>query len=468
MRYGRGVALLAMGLVSACQRIDPGVTGTGGPLDFGNLPPLPDGGIPISLGTPPILLPDGTTTTEPCVAVKTESMAIREKFCAGCHGPGKSQGQPLFDFVLDDEKLMATTYPQSGLLFIAPGDPGHSEVYQRVSLGLMPPSASDIANQASARPTTSDISVLREWIMCLGPGGTVQSSGGAVGTGGSGGNGNSVGGDNGNGGGGMAGQGGENGDGGMTGSGGTAGESGATGGGGGKIGSGGTVGQGGNGDGSGGNSDGSGGALGSSGGGVRGGGLAGGGVNSTGGLASSGGVLAFAGRTGTGPAGGSGGGGNGAGAPDAQPLANLLSNGDFANGETHWHVTVNNGVGISHAVNRGQFCVSLPANAAATVGYPVELALAVPMAAGATYDFSYQVSSTSLAVNFEAKVGQAVTPFASAVDYMGETVGLNVLRTNTHVFAANTSEDECGVAITVTTGASPSTVCIDNVSLSVR
>lgn len=447
-------------LGSGCQKLDDKAGGSAAPMDFGNVAPLPDGGTPVILETPPILLANGSTTTDPCTAVKAESMRIRETFCRSCHGPDGTQGQPLFNFVLDDDKLTTTTFVPSGLLFVAKGDPEHSELYQRVSLGLMPPGASDIANQSSIAPTISDVSVLREWIMCLGP--QTTSTGGTGGRGGTGGS------DDGRGG--AMGTGGRNDDsqnggtggrteeqentGGATESGGAVGTGGATGRGG-AMGTGGETDSGGA-TGSGGAAD-SGGAMGSGGATTRGGSTGTGGVPAgTGGVRGTGGVQATGGALGTGGGQGTGG----------RPGTNLVTNGNFANGETEWHVTVEAGIGVTHMITAGQFCVRLPINASATVGFPVDVGASFALAAGATYQFSYQVSSTSQAINFEAKVGGAILPYTDVADFMAEPVGANQLRTNTHLYTPSIASSTNGVALTITTGNTAATVCIDNVSVS--
>ena len=143
-----------------------------------------------------------------------------------------------------------------------------------------------------------------------------------------------------------------------------------------------------------------------------------------------------------------------------------MTNGDFANGETEWHVTVSAGVGISHMIVGGQLCVSLPANASASVGYPVDLSATFALAAGTRYQLSYQVSSTSQAINFEAKVGGATAPFTNVVDFMAEAAGPpNQPRTNSHPFTPAVASSSTGVAFTITTAA-PSTVCVGNVWVS--
>jgi hypothetical protein len=123
-----------------------------------------DGGIPVVTATPPIELADGSTTTDPAVATEQQSIAIRQKYCASCHAPPASMGG--LGVILDDRALLdavsSTVTDDAGIAvrLVIAGNPEGSRLYERVVRGEMPPQA--------PRPTVSDISVLREWILtCL-------------------------------------------------------------------------------------------------------------------------------------------------------------------------------------------------------------------------------------------------------------------------------------------------------------
>jgi hypothetical protein len=141
------------------------------PLDSGaamgsNAPPT------IALETPPISLPDGTTT-DPCVLTTLQATEILGTYCAGCHGggsPGAHQGQTPLDFVLDFDKLkVARSTVPGNPRFAVPGFPDASRLYVRIAGGEMPP-VPPLGLPPLPRPTVSDISVLYEWIAsCLGP-----------------------------------------------------------------------------------------------------------------------------------------------------------------------------------------------------------------------------------------------------------------------------------------------------------
>ena len=105
--------------------------------------------------------------------------------CAVCHEAGiHSMGLPVFDFVMEPQKLTSTVWPrQTGapLRFVIPGDPDHSVVYTRaVVLQDMPPVYQNIAVPDPPRVSAADGRILNDWITsCLGPD---HGTGGATGT----------------------------------------------------------------------------------------------------------------------------------------------------------------------------------------------------------------------------------------------------------------------------------------------
>jgi hypothetical protein len=145
--------------------------GTGGHPDAGNVGSGaaggPSGG---GSGGGPVL--DGGA--DACDAVRSQARTILEVNCAFCHqAPGN---QANFDFILDLDKLK-TGVSSTGQRFVVPGDPDQSRIYQRMSVGEMPPAG------RMPRPSMSDIEVIRQWIAsCFdGTGGWDRpDSGGAV------------------------------------------------------------------------------------------------------------------------------------------------------------------------------------------------------------------------------------------------------------------------------------------------
>jgi len=174
--------LLCAPLAFACQQLDSSASSENPQPDFGNVPDPGNGTIPDQTETPPILLDDGTTTTDPCVKVTQDADKIRQNHCAGCHQaatPGaQTIGAPL-TFIMNDAMLSNTPTPTTnsdwvaaGLMdYVKPGDPEHSLIYWRAAIqGDMPKPAQD-PSQISYPPTTlSEDSILHEWILhCMPP-----------------------------------------------------------------------------------------------------------------------------------------------------------------------------------------------------------------------------------------------------------------------------------------------------------
>jgi hypothetical protein len=148
-----------------------------------------DGTIPFLQQTPPIYLPDGTTTNDPCVDIEGLSMTIRQAYCGNCHGTGSGAGQGGFNSVLDDKSLVSnTTKSTTSPHFVVPGDPYASYVYIRIADGTMPP-ASTAGGPQNPMPTAADLSVLYGWIQACVPGPNTGyvNGGGFYGPGGDGG-----------------------------------------------------------------------------------------------------------------------------------------------------------------------------------------------------------------------------------------------------------------------------------------
>ena len=118
---------------------------------------------------------------------------------------------------------------------------------------------------------------------------------------------------------------------------------------------------------------------------------------------------------------------------------------------------------VTHAVTAGAFCITLGAAATVTIGYPSGGAPAFPITSGVSYLFSYQASVTGSATTLEAKVGQTFIPYdATGSTWTNEPVG-TALQTFSHTFTRGSTDSMMGVAFNLAGG--PSTVCIDNVSV---
>jgi hypothetical protein len=161
--------------------------------------------------------------------------------------------------------------------------------------------------------------------------------------------------------------------------------------------------------------------------------------------------------------GGANGGVGGATGTGGQSAGNLIVNGDFSNGEDSWGFPVMTG-GVTHAVTGGALCVTLSGTSSVTIGYPSGATPPFQIIGGASYRFSYQASVSAGNTTFEAKVGNTQPPLydATGSDWMNEPLSAT-LQTFTHTFTRASTDSSMGVAFNLAGG--PSTVCVDNVTL---
>jgi hypothetical protein len=127
-----------------------------------------------ALDTPPIDLPNGDTAPNGCAAVTWQATDMLRTYCGQCHGgqdAGARRGQPPFDYVLDFQRMASARSatvpdprdPTQGMVFMVPGDPEDSRVYQRIYDNEMPPQL-PVGLDPLPRPSVSDISVLYTFI----------------------------------------------------------------------------------------------------------------------------------------------------------------------------------------------------------------------------------------------------------------------------------------------------------------
>jgi hypothetical protein len=185
----RGKLLPCVLLVGAClQPVDDNAATPPPPVDPNAQPTttiLPTA-LPIGLSVDD----EGQTTDDPCVKTRRDKTEILTAYCAPCHSGATALGLPPWNFVLDDAKLVTEQWIREGQppqRFVIPGDPDHSAIYVRAAIvGDMPPQPTDLGSPRNPRPSLSDLSVLREWIMHCAPGAPAEG-GGAGGAGGGGG-----------------------------------------------------------------------------------------------------------------------------------------------------------------------------------------------------------------------------------------------------------------------------------------
>jgi endoglucanase len=154
-----------------------------------------------------------------------------------------------------------------------------------------------------------------------------------------------------------------------------------------------------------------------------------------------------------------------------QPANNQIVNGDFSSGSSSpWGITVNTTgtVGVSGSVTNGQYCVYVPGEAAVTIGWPSSGSPVAMLKSGTTYEFYYQASvSGGPLYSFEAKVGQAVSPYGLDYSTSADLASLGPsLQTFIHTFSLSIADSVAGIAFNIETYyMMPATVCIDNVAL---
>jgi len=163
--------------------------------------------------------------------------------------------------------------------------------------------------------------------------------------------------------------------------------------------------------------------------------------------------------SGTGGTGGSGQGGGGG----TVTGTNLVTNGDFTQGQMFWKYILNGGGNDSHGVTNVMFCAAI-GNQSVTIGWDPSPGPALMLASGTHYRFSYKASASTALITFTSKVGHAVDPFGT--DFQQDVQVPTNLTSFMHDFTPNNPDDQTGIAFIIqgpNTGTS--NVCIDDVSL---
>ena len=121
-------------------------------------------------------------------------------------------------------------------------------------------------------------------------------------------------------------------------------------------------------------------------------------------------------------------------------------------------------------VTNGLFCVTEPtAYTLFNIGWPTTSSPVAVFQASTTYELYYQISTTAPLYSFSAKVGSAPGATASLTHLMttgtqGEPTAGAGLQTFAFTFVPG-ADPTAGVVFLLYSGASPTTVCIDNVAL---
>jgi hypothetical protein len=149
---------------------------------------------------------------------------------------------------------------------------------------------------------------------------------------------------------------------------------------------------------------------------------------------------------------------------------NLIVNGDFSAGASHWGLTVDSDTvdgGVTSSAASGRFCVVFEPGASATLGWPSNPADALTLSPG-TYDLSYEVEATA-PLQVEARFGVDVAPY-NDVNFDVFDMPEATLETFSHTFTITAEEQNAGLAFNFpgvggVEVATTATVCFANVSL---
>ena len=140
---------------------------------------------------------------------------------------------------------------------------------------------------------------------------------------------------------------------------------------------------------------------------------------------------------------------------------NLITNGDFSDGDAGWALTLggrDTGPYFpSTAVSNGRYCVSLQNSTTAsglTIGWPSDASHAASLAGGTTYRLTYQACATSAPDMFEVKVGQAIAPYIADYDVTTDRPGSS-FQPVSHTFTPAANDAQAGVAFNFSAKAPP-------------
>ncbi|MFE0079359.1 cellulase N-terminal Ig-like domain-containing protein, partial [[Kitasatospora] papulosa] len=146
-----------------------------------------------------------------------------------------------------------------------------------------------------------------------------------------------------------------------------------------------------------------------------------------------------------------------AGAQEAEPGPEQISNGDFAAGTAPWWWTAN----APSAVSDGRLCAQVPAGTAnawdVIVGQND-----VPIAAGESYELSYSASSTA-PLTVQTRVQEAAEPYTTVLA-TADPVGTEATQV-TRTFTASVDLPVASVQLQIGGGERATTFCLDDVSL---
>jgi hypothetical protein len=141
---------------------------------------------------------------------------------------------------------------------------------------------------------------------------------------------------------------------------------------------------------------------------------------------------------------------------------NLITNGDFSQGELDWHITDAQGNPVMASLMDGAYCVYT--GNTSNVGWPDVPAKAISLEPGATYTLSFRTRGGYS--NAQARFGLAAPPYTPIFmsDWFYQPDASGSWTPRTYQFSATGSEAS-GLVFTVNFASGSSFICFDDVVL---
>lgn len=145
---------------------------------------------------------------------------------------------------------------------------------------------------------------------------------------------------------------------------------------------------------------------------------------------------------------------------------NQIANGDFSQGTTYWHVTMNGTEYNAASVVDGAYCVTASTYYDPTVGWPAAAEQALLLRYGYTYSLTFRIMTTT-AANVSIKVGYFMAPYSVIYQAVSMSAVPTTWTESIHTFTVDGTgamTPEAGLAFDIK-GFTSGLVCLDDVVL---